>query len=538
MKKQFKVSKDYILFPVKTGNKTETVAVYDDTEKIYEFEIPFNENADNNYVYDFQAAVPVKKWKEKEIVVSGNVSEDFLEQISFSDELPLNKEEKPLIHFSANFGWMNDPCGVIYQNGLFHLYYQHNPFDIEWGNMSWGHAVSKDLIHWEHREEALLPDKEGTMFTGSAMINTQGLFGLPEDAHIYVYTSSGGSSNWSKDRKFVQKVAWSVDNGETLHKMDGCIIDHMIGMNRDVKVYWHEEKKFYFAVMFLDGNEYAVLNSKDFVNWEVTQRLNLAPAWECPDLVRVPVEGGGEKWVFWTGDGYYYVGEFDGSVFESNFVLHEAYHTLLPYAAQTFVGVDRIISIPWVRTNNKGKLFRSLMGIPRQLTLVKENDDYVLRMKLVDELEQYRECMVDTKLSCDDACNGCMYYEQKEKAAVELVIVPEKDAGFIAEIYGTKVTYDNKNICIYGIAERSNGVRDAAKLGDKEHISSENQDYRVLELNRIPEKISVLSDGEVLEITIDDGMYGEVYETLADQKQGMISVEAKGSICLNINQIK
>ena len=121
---------------------------------------------------------------------------------------------------------------------------------------------------------------------------------------------------------------------------------------------------------------------------------------------------------------------------------------------------------------------------------------------------------------------------------MELVIVPEKDAGFIAEIYGTKVTYDNKNICIYGIAERSNGVRDAAKLGDKEHISSENQDYRVLELNRIPEKISVLSDGEVLEITIDDGMYGEVYETLADQKQGMISVEAKGSICLNINQIK
>lgn len=539
MKKHFQVKNNYLLIPVKTGNPTRTISIYHADKKIFEFEIPFAEKADI-YEYDFLSAVPVQKWKDADITIEGDVSEEFLNRIHFSSDFPINKEEKPLIHFSANYGWMNDPCGLIYQNELYHLYYQHNPFDIEWGNMSWGHAVSKDLIHWEHREEALLPDEEGTIFTGSAIVNKQGLFNLPKDAQLYIYTSSGGSSKWSEGKKFVQKVAWSTDNGNTLQKMDGHIIDHMVASNRDVKVYWHEERQIYYAVMFLDGHEYAILNSKDFINWEITQKLNLSPAWECPDLVKVPVEDGGVKWVFWTADGYYYIGEFDGSHFESDFVLHEAYHTLLPYAAQTFAGTERIISIPWIRTNNAGKMYRSLMGIPRQLTLVQMKNDYRLRMKLVDEFDKIKEKVFETKLhALENALQMAeVTYETSEKSVVELLIIPENNSGFSVDIYGTKIQLTGNKLIIDGVAERSNGVKDAAKLGDKEKIQEDGQSYRVLELDIIPEKISIVSDGEILEITVNDGLYGEAYETVIDQKNGLIKTKTDGIIELEIYQVK
>lgn len=539
MKKHFQVKDNYLLIPVKTGNQTKTISIYHGDKKIFEFEVPYAENQDV-YEYDYLAEVPVQNWKDSEIVIEAEVSESFYEQIRFSSAFPLNKEIKPLIHFSANYGWMNDPSGLIYQNGLYHLYYQHNPFDIEWGNMSWGHAVSRDLIHWEHREEALLPDEEGTIFTGSAIVNKQGLFNLPEDAQIYVYTSAGGSSKWSEGKEFVQRVAYSTDNGNTFQKMEGHIIGHMIGGNRDVKVYWHEERQIYYAVMFLDGHDYAILNSKDFVNWEITQKLNLDPAWECPDLVQVPVEGGGSKWVFWTGDGFYYIGDFDGSNFVSDFVLHEAYHTLLPYAAQTFAGTERIISIPWIRTNNKGKLYRSLMGIPRQFTLVKNEDSYRLRMKIVDEFENQKETIVKKSLNAVEMETGLaeLSYEKNAESAIELLVSPGKNSGFLADIYGTKICLNGNHLFIEGVAERSNGVKDAAKLYEKEEIQEEKQNCRKLELDIIPEKISIISDGEVLEITVNDGLYADVYETVIDSKKGFIKIETDGMAELMINEIK
>lgn len=114
--------------------------------------------------------------------------------------MPESGCRKPLLHFAPKTGWINDSCDLLYDKGIYHLYFQHNPFGVEWGNMSWGHATSKDLLHWEQQEEALWSDEDGTMFTGSTVMKRQKLFGIPEDAQFYVYTCAGSSSRWSEGK--------------------------------------------------------------------------------------------------------------------------------------------------------------------------------------------------------------------------------------------------------------------------------------------------------------------------------------------------
>lgn len=535
MKKDIIIKNNYLLIPVKNGESTATVSFYQDAKKIYEFEISVAQ-AEGTYSYDFLGALPVYKWNGKKVTVEGEVPESFLDAIAQADQVPASGCIKPLIHFAPETGWLNDPCGLLYDKGIYHLYFQHNPFSVQWGNMSWGHAISKDLIHWEQQEEALWPDEDGTIFTGSAVINQHGLFGLPQDAQLYIYTSAGSSSKWSTGKKFVQKLAWSTDGGKTLNKTDGWILDHIVADNRDMKVYWHEEKQIYYAVIFLENNDYAILNSTDMQNWEVTQKLTLPLAWECPDLLKLPVEGGGVKWVFWTADGYYFVGDFDGSHFEHDGVRREAYHSMLPYAAQTFNGTDHVIIIPWMRTNCLGKVRRGMMGMPRQLTLAVQDGEYVLRQKLVDEFEQAKDRVLAANL--ENGGQSTAVYELQKEAAVELVLKPEQDAAFTADIYGTKIVLEGDRITVCGVAGRSNGVKDAVKLGDKEHLHDENQDYRVLILKKRPEKISLLSDGEILEITVDEGLMSEAFETCVDEKSGVVNVEAAGAVGLEIFTIE
>lgn len=531
MKKEFMIQNRYLLIPVKNGQPTSTVSFFCEGKKIYEFEIPMAQE-DETYGYDVQSPLPVEAWNGKTVTVEGDVQKQFLDAIVPANQMPESGCKRPLRHFAPESGWVNDPCGLLYDKGTYHLYFQHNPFSVEWGNMSWGHAVSTDLLHWEQKEDALWPDEDGTIFTGSAVVNEQGLFDLPKDAQLYVYTSAGSSSKWSAGKKFVQKLAWSTDGGKTLNKTEGCILDHIAADNRDMKVYWQEEKQQYFAVIFLEGNEYAILVSRDLKNWEVTQKLTLPDAWECPDLLKLQTDDGKEKWVFWTADGYYFVGDFDGSRFTHDGVRREAYQSMLPYAAQTFNGPDRVISVAWLRTDNSGKVRRGMMGIPRQLTLAVQDGAYVLRQKPVDEFEQAKVSALETKLQ------ETVLYEQKEPAVVVIDLIPKKNVACTVDIYGTRIMLQGEKLTICGVASRSNGVKEAVKLGDKEKLTSETQDYRVLELKGHPEKISLISDGEVLEVIVNDGLISDAFETCVDEKTGMIRAEAAGAVEMKIFTVK
>ena len=160
----------------------------------------------------------------------------------------ISPEERPCYHVTGGSGWINDPNGLIYSEGKYHLYFQHNPVDVNWGNMSWGHAESTDLLHWVQKEDVMFPDENGTMFSGCAILNERGLLGLPKDTPVFFYTVAGSASEWSKGKKFVQRIAYSTDQGETLTKIEENVLEHIEADNRDPKVYWHEEKQLYYMV--------------------------------------------------------------------------------------------------------------------------------------------------------------------------------------------------------------------------------------------------------------------------------------------------
>ena len=155
---------------------------------------------------------------------------------------PYNELHRPQFHFSPRTGWTNDPNGLVFYRGQYHLFFQHNPVSVKWGNMTWGHAVSTDLIHWQEVEDAIHPDELGTAFSGSAVVdwhNTAGLASGDEKAIVAFYTSAG--SCVTPPKPFTQSIAYSTDAGRTWQKYAGNpVLGHIRAENRDPKVIWHE----------------------------------------------------------------------------------------------------------------------------------------------------------------------------------------------------------------------------------------------------------------------------------------------------------
>ena len=161
--------KNYLLIPILIGGKEETLSIYENKKKIYEFEVPVG-RCEGGYRLSYYAVVPIKNYRGKRLTISGDIPKNFLDAVCLSNDIPAALEERPNIHFTPRVGWMNDPNGLVYQQGLYHLFFQHNEFNTKWGNISWGHAVSGDLLHWEQQDDVLYPDEEGTIFSGCAIL--------------------------------------------------------------------------------------------------------------------------------------------------------------------------------------------------------------------------------------------------------------------------------------------------------------------------------------------------------------------------------
>ena len=303
---------------------------------------------------------------------------------------------KPAVHFTPSYGWMNDPNGLVYHDGIYELYYQHNPRGIDWNCMTWGHARGTDLLHWEDLGDVLEPDENGLMFSGCAIRNDRGLLGLPKDALLFFYTAAGHSSRESKGKPYTIRLAYSTDGGNTLIKKDGIceageIMKTLAAENRDPKVFWHEESGAYILVLWIEDNDFGIWRSEDLEQFTMTQRVTLESGYECPDLFRLPVistkeggrETGEEKWVFWTAHGYYYVGSFDGYEFhqeqERRCASQMGPDVVLPYAAQTFSGPEKVLSVSWLRTKCVGGRTTGMMSIPKEFSLIRNKDGYILR---------------------------------------------------------------------------------------------------------------------------------------------------------------
>jgi fructan beta-fructosidase len=195
---------------------------------------------------------------------------------------------RPQFHFTSRTNWLNDPNGLVFYKGEYHLFFQHNPSGINWGNMTWGHAVSTDLLHWRQLDDALKPDRLGTIFSGSAVVdwdNTAGFQSGNEKTLVAIFTSAG--------KPFTQSMAYSTDRGRSWRKYDkNPVLNHVAGENRDPKVIWHVPTKRWIMALYLDGEKYALFSSPDLKRWEKLCDLPEFGASECPDFFELQITGG------------------------------------------------------------------------------------------------------------------------------------------------------------------------------------------------------------------------------------------------------
>lgn len=517
MNMQMVCDKKYLLIPIAVQQPLKELTVYADGKKLYEFRIPVSEEK-GAYKFQYYAPLAVEKYAGSVLSLEGDLEENFYGAVCLSDFVPEEKAPRPRIHFSAGTGWLNDPNGFFCQNGVYHLYFQHNPMNTLWENMCWGHAVSRDLLHWQQEETVMYPDEDGTIFSGCAIVNERGMLDIPAKSPVFFYTSAGNTSQWSAGKRFVQKIACSRDGGNTVEKTGIIAVPHIVGENRDPKVYWHEESNGYYMVLYLEKNEFAVLRSENLTDWIMTQQLTLEDAWECPDLVRIPVEGGGSRWVFGCADGFYFVGDFDGYTFTRTGERMQAYATALPYAAQTCWGEKRVITIPWLRSRNGNAVYTGVMGLPRELSLVEKDGRLRLCQRLIRELSDCRK-----KVEAHSQEKGLSVYRYNADLAAELVVHLSEGESFEAAVGETTLQYSAQECVLRVIGCFAHEGESNWRQGEiTKQIGGRYS--KEVKLEERPQKVSVLADHEILEITLDDGMLCAYFEVPYEGGQQVMQV--------------
>lgn len=367
-----KITKRYLNFPISQKTERAVMAIQCKGKADYSFSVRLaSDKADYWTFYD---ALPLKG---KTITITYKGNQEGLKNIYQSEEIvgidSMYKEvNRPQFHFTPRRGWNNDPNGLIYYEGEYHLFYQHNPYEREWGNMHWGHAVSKDLMHWEELPEALYPDHIGTMFSGSAVIDYENTSGFGKEGvppMVVIYTADN-------PEKELQCVAYSLDKGRTWTKYaNNPVIDSKAKWNckdtRDPKVFWHKPSGQWVMVLYeRDGN--SIYTSPNLKDW--TYQSHITGFYECPDLFELPVDGSksNTKWVMFGASGNYMIGSFDGKTFMPESGKYY-YATGSMYAAQTYSNIPeadrRRILIGWGRIQHPDMPINGMMLLPVELTL-------------------------------------------------------------------------------------------------------------------------------------------------------------------------
>jgi len=384
----------YLRLPVKTGAAQRRMRVESAGQTVREFEI---ELADKQA--DFFVFLDLSPFSGKTLrYVIDRLPEDSqaLSLIATSDE-PVDKSGlyreplRPQFHFSSRRGWLNDPNGLVFYAGEYHLFYQHNPYGWAWGNMHWGHAVSKDLVHWDELPIALYPRKFGDWaFSGSAVVdreNTSGFKSGTNDVLVLAYTSTGRG----------ECIAYSNDRGRTWTEYDGNpVVKHR---GRDPRLLWHAPTKRWVMAVYHEPEAngkilqtIAFHSSPDLKNW--TYHSEIEGFFECPDLFELPVDGDQAKklWLLSAANGDYMLGQFDGREFHPQTPKLKGHYGNAFYAAQTFSNIPdtdgRRIQIGWGQCASPGMPFNQMMTFPTELTLRTTKDGPRLHYAPVKEIEK------------------------------------------------------------------------------------------------------------------------------------------------------
>ena len=331
------------------------------------------------------------------------------------DRTNREKAYRPTYHFTPEYGWMNDPNGMVYLDGEWHLFYQYNPYGSLWGNMHWGHAVSRDLVKWEHLGVAIAPDALGSIFSGSAVVDKENTAGFGRNAIVAMYTSAGDSQT--------QSIAYSNDGGRTFTKYPGnpVIVAENKPDFRDPKVFWDDQTR-QWKVVLAAGQEVQFYSSDNLKDWKYESSFGLGygshdGVWECPDLIRLPFEGK-DKWVlllninpggpFGGSATQYFVGAFDGKTFRCDDL--PAVTRWMDYGKDHYATVTwsnapqgRTVALAWMSNWQYAnavptRQFRSSNSVPRDLSLIRKGSEVILKSTPSPEVEALRGRPVKYKL--------------------------------------------------------------------------------------------------------------------------------------------
>ncbi len=329
---KFKANQKYLLMPIEESAPEAQISVLINGEIMQQMNVRLAQGKK-----DYLVPLDLKAWQGKDIVLNIRTANDrsnvrdsradvCWKQMELSNTFDAKNVEKfrPAYHHTPLYGWMNDPNGMFYKDGVWHLYYQFNPYASVWGNMTWGHSSSTDLIHWKAEAPAIYGDGLGTIFSGSSVVDKDNTSGFGSGAIVAIYTSAGMTQQ--------QSMAYSTDNGLTFTKYSGNPIIMSDQECRDDKVIWNEQTNKWNLVM-VAALEHQVLfySSDDLKHWTKEGAFGHGygaqdGVWECPDLMQLPVRGTGEKkWVLIVNINpggpnggsatQYFVGDFDGKQF-------------------------------------------------------------------------------------------------------------------------------------------------------------------------------------------------------------------------------
>lgn len=400
----------YMLLPIQESSHEARINIIVDNNLVNSFNVRLAVDSIDYYV-------PLEM-PENAIANIHHISEKAVcwQNISLADSFDTSNREKyrPVYHFTPAYGWMNDPNGMVYKDGEYHLFYQHNPYGSMWGNMHWGHAVSKDLVNWSHMPEAIAPDWLGAIFSGSCVVDKDNTAGFGKDAIIAIYTSAA--------EKQTQSIAYSTDNGRTFKRYNmNPVLTSQLRDFRDPKVFWYEPENKWILILAA-GQEMQIYSSSNLKEWAFESSFGEGQGahggvWECPDLIEVPVEGTGKKkWVlicnlnpggpFGGSATQYFVGNFDGHKFTNEFPSETKWmdYGKDHYATVTWSNVpdNRHVGIAWMSNwqyanNVPTTQYRSANSIPRDITLYETEDNIFLRNTPVKELLNLRSKTVVEK---------------------------------------------------------------------------------------------------------------------------------------------
>lgn len=441
---EFYADSKYLVFPVNCHAQDKRLYFYIDGKLVYD--VIFSLDYDKP---DFYVPLNIARFYGKTVRI--DCDQDIKIQIDKRDNADTSYDGKyrPYAHFTAKRGWINDPNGLVYYNGCYHMFFQHNPVDCKWENMHWGHAVSSDLVHWQEKDIAFYPDEDGTVFSGSAIIDRKNVTGLKQndnDVILIFYTCAGNTSEASKGKPFTQNLAYSIDGGNTFRKYEkNPLIAQLVGENRDPKVIYYEPDDSYIMALFLENHEYALFKSKNMLDWKQIQRVTLPEDAECPDFFPLAADNDpcNVKWVFIGASDRYLIGNFDGEQFTVENDLMRLNYGNSSYAAQSWSDIpERRIRTAFSTMIIPGEPYASCMNLPQEMSLKTIDGKIKLCVMPVKETELLYTAE-EHFANISVAANQPFKYQVSSKCCDITLNVPLQNS-FVFTLFGFELSFDAK----------------------------------------------------------------------------------------------